>query len=92
MIEGMPYGPSNATAEDCFHAVWCASCRWWGKVDGCPTAHAAMHYDILDDEYPHQWRYIEARPTCTGYLFLDGDEDATTPRCDKTPDMFQVLG
>lgn len=92
MSEGLPYRPSNATEGDIFFAAWCASCRWWDREDGCPTHGVAMRFDTYDDEYPLEWRYIDNRPACTGYQFSDDDQEAPTPRCLKTPDMFEVLG
>lgn len=92
MSGDLPYRPSNASAHDMFFNVWCASCHWWDQEDGCPTHGSAMHFETDDDEYPLEWCYIDNRPACTGYLFASNDPEIPTPRCLKTPDMFEVLG
>ena len=92
MSIGITYRPGSAFAHDAFFDAWCASCRWWDQEDGCPISCAAMAHEIDDDEYPLEWCRVDNRPTCTEYHHCDDDQEAATPRCLKTPDMFEVLG
>lgn len=93
------YRPCNGSEGDSFMAEWCFQCardkhlsegKYYDECsedETCGIIASTMAFDIDDEEYPSEWTYDEhGCPCCTAFIRLG--EDMPTPRCAKTPDMF----
>jgi hypothetical protein len=68
------YQPSNGTEGDYFMEKYCDNCyhesgRGNESPEGsCPILISTMFYDIKDDKYPNQWRYVDGKETCIAFF------------------------
>ncbi|WP_417534161.1 hypothetical protein [Marinobacterium stanieri] len=85
-MSSKPYRPSNGTEGDYFMAKFCDRCRGDAN-NSCSIIAATMMFDIADPNYPAEWVEDESGPHCTAFQPID--DVVSSPRCDKTDDMFQ---
>lgn len=76
------YRPSNGTEGEWFVEHFCENCereRQWREeeINPCEILGATFMFDVDDEGYPTEWRYVEGKPTCTAFVPLGAQYPTT---------------
>ena len=77
MSEVRLYRPSNGTEGEGFVSSFCMECKrdeefWRDEGPGCEIAARALIFDVDEEGYPTEWRYVDGVPGCTAFRPVDG--------------------
>ena len=69
------FRPGNGSEGEWFHSKFCDVCECdrafrdeeLGAV-GCDILARALMFGVDEQGFPTEWRYVEAKPTCTAFL------------------------